>query len=229
MSERLRAARGAPRSSRSPPTAAAAPRSSPGPAWRSSGRGCCGWRIQLPASCAPRVPRPPSPPPPAALRGAASARRRPLPAAGFVRPPPRLAPPRLPRLPAPSAVPLPRRGRRERAGQRGVKPTRWRRGGIRRRAELGAEAASAEKKKCPPEETHKFYRGDRQPARGSHGRPSPRAARAARGPKRSRGPEATEPPAARGVAERGRKKPEPALPAKVNFNRGGWMQSPGGR
>lgn len=108
---------------------------------------------------------------------------------------PSAAPPRpASRLPAPSAVPLPRRGRRERAGQRGVKPTRLRRGGIRRRAELGAEAASA-KKKCPPEETHKFYRGDRQPARGATGGqalepPEPR------GPKRSRGPEATEPPAA---------------------------------
>lgn len=132
-----------------------------------------------------------------ALQGAASVRSRPLPAVGFVRPPLRPAP----RLPAPSAVPLPRRGRRERAGQRGVKPTRLRRGGIRRRAELGAEAASAEKKKkCPPEETHKFYRGDSQPARGATGGqarepPEPRRLKC------SRGPEATQPPAARGEGE----------------------------
>jgi hypothetical protein len=118
----------------SPPTTAAAPQPASPPA---SGvaelRNGCGWQIQMLPSCVPV----------AALRGAVSLRRRPPPAVGFVRPPLRPAP----CLPAPSAVPLPRRGRRERAGQRGVKPTRLRRGGIRRRAELGAEAASAEKKK----------------------------------------------------------------------------------
>lgn len=133
--------------------------------------------------------------PSTALQGAASVRRRPLPAVGFVRPPLRPAP----CLPAPSAVPLPRRGRRERAGQRGVKPTRLRRGGIRRRAELGAEAASA-KKKCPPEETHKFYRGDSQPARGATGGQA-REPPEPLGLKRSRGPEAAQPPAARGEGE----------------------------
>lgn len=185
-----RGARGFALFPQSPPRTAAAPQPASPPVsgvaalWNG-----CGWRIQMLPSCVPV----------AGLEGAASVRRRPLPAVGFVRPPLRPAP----SLPAPSAVPLPRRGRRERAGQPGVKPTRLRRGGIRRRAELGAEAASAEKKKkkkCPPEETHKFYRGDSQPARGTTGGQA-REPPEPRGLERSRGPQATQPPAARGEGD----------------------------
>lgn len=138
---------------------------------------------------------------------------------------PSAAPPRpAPCLPAPSAVPLPRRGRRERARQRGVKPTRLRRGGIRRRAELGAEAASAEKKK------NVRLRRPTSSIGGTANPPGePRAAKPESRPSR------TDSSARAGPRQRsrrrrvGRGKPEPALPAKVNFNREGWMRSPGGR
>lgn len=173
----------------SPPTTAAAPQpASPPVSGVAELRNGCGWQIQLLSSCVPFV----------ALQGAASVRSRPLPAVGFVRPPLRPAP----CLPAPSAVPLPRRGRRERAGQRGVKPTRLRRGGIRRRVELGAEAASAEKKK-------KNVRL-RRPTSSIGGTASPPGEPRAAKPesRRSRadssaraGPEATQPPAARGEGE----------------------------
>lgn len=194
----------------SPPTTAAAPQPASPPAsggaelWTG-----CGWRIQMLPSCVPV----------AGFQGAASARRRPLPAVGFVRPPLRPAP----RLPAPSAVPLPRRGRRERAGQRGVKPTRLRRGGIRRRAELGAEAASAEKKNVRLRRPTSSIGGTASPpgeprAAKPESRPSRADSSARAGPR--------QPSRRRRV---GRGKPEPALPAKVNFNREGWMRSPGGR
>lgn len=207
VSELISAVWGASRFSQSPPTTAAAPQP-PAPGVTEPGNGC-GWRIQMLPSCVPV----------AAVQDAASVRRRPLPAAGFVRPPPRPAPRR--------ASPPPPRSHFLGAGGGSAPGSE----GLSRRA-WGAEGSGGErssvlrppqrKKKCPPEETHKFYRGDRQPARGATGGQA-REAPEPRGRKRSRGPETTEPPAARGG------KPEPALPAKVNFNRGGWMQSPGGR
>lgn len=186
----------------------------PRPAWLSSGMAAGGESRCYPAASPPLHFRAPPAWGDARCRPRALSVRRP-------------APPRpASRLPAPSAVPLPRRGRRERAGQRGVKPTRLRRGGIRRRAELGAEAASAKKKNVRLRRPTSSIGGTASPpGEPRAAKPESRPSRA--DPSARAGPR---PPSRRRREEKGwGGKPEPALPAKVNFNRGGWMQSPCGR
>lgn len=163
------------------------------------------------------------------LRAAPAPPRRPgsgppRPAAGFVHRP-AAAPPRSRRLlPAPSTpAPLPRSGGAGGGSGPGTK-------GLSR-ALPGAEGSGAQpsavlrplqRKKCPPEETHKFYSGGPPARPGRKGRPGPRAASPARIRELARGKVTR-------AAGRCQGQPEPAPPAKVNFNRGGWMRRRGGR
>lgn len=144
----------------------------------------------------------------------------PRPAAGFVHRP-AAAPPRSRRLlPAPcTPAPLPRSG----GGGGGAGGGRGPGTKGLSRALPGAEGSGAEpsavlrplqRKKCPPEETHKFYSGGPPARPGSQGRPGPRAASPARIRELARGKVTR-------AAGRCAGKPGPALPAKVNFNRGG--------
>lgn len=79
-----------------------------------------------------------------------------------------------------------------------------------------------QRKKCPPEETHKFYSGGPTARPGRKGRPGPKAASPAQTRELVRGK-------VNRAAGRCKGKPKPAFLAKVNFNRGGWMRRRGGR
>lgn len=145
----------------------------------------------------------------------------PHPTAGFVRQP-RAGPSPFPQAP-PRPLGWPHflgAGGRSGRGTKGLIRGSSRRGGIQNQP--SAVLRPPQRKKCPPEETHKFYLGGPPARPGRKGRPGLRAASPARIRKLARGK-------VRRTAGPCKGKSEPALPAKVNFNRGGWMRRRGGR